>query len=409
MNSSVRRHLFSTPVIVAALGYLVDIYDLLLFGIVRIPSLRGIGVPDADVLSEGIFLINAQMLGLLLGGILWGVFGDKKGRLSVLFGSILLYSAANIANGFVTNVDQYAVIRFLAGIGLAGELGAGITLVAEILPKEIRGYGTTLVATVGMFGAVLAYFIAEIFDWRVAYFIGGGLGILLLIMRIGAFESGLFARVKQTAASRGNFLMLFTNANRLKKYLGCILIGTPTWYVVGILIILSPEFGVALGIAEPIVAGKAVMFSYVGLALGDMSSGLISQLLKSRKRVVRLFILFTGLQVVLYVYAPVRSAEFLYFMCVMLGFSVGYWALFVTIAAEQFGTNLRATVTTTVPNFIRGTLPALNFFFVAAKDQWGILDGALFVGSGTIVVALGALTLLGETFHNDLDYIEPES
>ncbi|MFO7256525.1 MAG: MFS transporter [Bacteroidota bacterium] len=407
MNPSVRRHLFSTPVIVAALGYMVDIYDLLLFGIVRIPSLKGIGVPDAEVLDQGIRLINFQMVGLLLGGIIWGIFGDRKGRKSVLFGSILLYSIANIANGFVTDVNQYAVIRFLAGIGLAGELGAGITLVAEILPKEVRGYGTALVATVGMFGAVLAYFIAEAFDWRVAYFIGGGLGILLLIMRIGVFESGLFAKLKQTDASRGNFLLLFTNLRRFKKYMGCILIGMPTWYVVGILVILSPELGTALGIAEGVVAGKAVMFTYVGLAIGDMASGLISQWMKSRKKVVRLFILLTGLMVVLYVYAPIRSTEFLYFMCVMLGISVGYWALFVTIAAEQFGTNLRATVTTTVPNFIRGTLPMLNFFFVEAKDQWGILNAALVVGIGTIVVALGALSLLAETFHNDLDYIEP--
>lgn len=409
MSKSVRRQLFRTPVVVAALGYLVDIYDLLLFGIVRIPSLKGIGVTDADVLSEGIYLINAQMIGLLAGGIVWGIFGDKKGRLSVLFGSILLYSVANIANGFVTTVEQYAVIRFFAGVGLAGELGAGITLVAEILPREIRGYGTTLVAAVGMFGAVLAYFIAEAFEWRVAYFIGGGLGICLLIMRIGVFESGLFSRMKETTASRGNFLLLFTSGSRLKKYLGCILIGTPTWYVVGILIILSPEFGVALDIAEPIVAGRAVMFSYVGIALGDLASGLISQWLQSRRKVVFMFILFTGLLIVFYVYAPVRTSSFLYFMCGMLGFSVGYWALFVTIAAEQFGTNLRATVTTTVPNFIRGTLPALNFFFVQAKAEWGILTGALVVGVGTIAVALVALSLLKETFHKDLDYIEPES
>lgn len=409
MSKSVRRQLFRTPVVVAALGYLVDIYDLLLFGIVRIPSLKGIGVEDADVLSEGIYLINAQMIGLLAGGIVWGIFGDKKGRLSVLFGSILLYSVANIANGFVTTVEQYAVIRFFAGVGLAGELGAGITLVAEILPREIRGYGTTLVAAVGMFGAVLAYFIAEAFEWRVAYFIGGGLGICLLIMRIGVFESGLFSRMKETTASRGNFLLLFTSGSRLKKYLGCILIGTPTWYVVGILIILSPEFGVALDIAEPIVAGRAVMFSYVGIALGDLASGLISQWLQSRRKVVFMFILFTGLLIVFYVYAPVRTSSFLYFMCGMLGFSVGYWALFVTIAAEQFGTNLRATVTTTVPNFIRGTLPALNFFFVQAKAEWGILTGALVVGVGTIAVALVALSLLKETFHKDLDYIEPES
>jgi len=408
MDKATRKQLFSIPVVVAALGYLVDIYDLLLFGIVRIPSLKGIGVPDSDVLEKGIFLINAQMIGLLIGGIIWGVFGDKKGRLSVLFGSILLYSAANIANGFVTTISQYAVIRFLAGVGLAGELGAGITLVAEILPKEVRGYGTTLVATVGMLGAVLAYFVAEAFDWRIAYFIGGGLGIILLITRLSVFESGLFENMRKTAVRRGNFLQLFTSMDRLKKYIGCILIGTPTWYVVGILVILSPEFGVALGIGEPIIAGRAVMYSYIGLAVGDMSSGLISQWLRSRKKVILMFILFTGVQIVLYVIAPIRTSGFLYLMCGMLGFSVGYWALFVTVASEQFGTNLRATVTTTVPNFIRGTLPALNFFFLQARAQWGILNGALVVGAGAILIALAALSLLRETFYKDLNYVEED-
>lgn len=406
MDNKTGRQLFSIPVIVAALGYFVDIYDLLLFGIVRLPSLRSIGVAEPEILRTGIYLINTQMLGLLIGGLIWGVFGDKKGRLSVLFGSILLYSIANIANGFVATVSQYAVIRFLAGVGLAGELGAGITLVSEILPKEIRGYGTTLVATIGMFGAVVAYFVADAFDWRMAYFIGGGLGILLLITRIGVFESGMFLGLKASTIRRGDFLQLFTNAERLKKYLACILIGLPTWYVIGILVILSPEIGRALGLPEPVIAGKAVMFSYIGLALGDMSSGLVSQRLKSRKKVVLIFIVLTGIQIVVYVLAPVRSLSFVYFMTGVLGFSVGYWALFVTIASEQFGTNLRATVTTTVPNFIRGTLPALNFFFIQAKSQWGILNGALVVGAGTIIIALLALSLLKETFHKDLNYIE---
>jgi MFS family permease len=408
MERKLIKDLLRIPVIVAALGYFVDIYDLLLFGVVRIPSLRGIGVADTEVLDTGIFLINTQMIGLLIGGIIWGVFGDKKGRLSVLFGSILLYSVANVANGFVTNVNQYAAIRFLAGIGLAGELGAGITLVSEILPKEIRGYGTTLVATVGMFGAVVAYFVSDLFDWRIAYFIGGGLGFLLLITRIGVFESGIFMSVKQTTVRRGDFFQLFTSMKRLKKYVGCILIGLPTWYVIGILIILSPEFGLAHHLPEPVIAGKAVMFSYIGLALGDMSSGLLSQWLKSRKRVVLIFILLTALQIFFYVLAPVHTTAFVYFMSVILGFSVGYWALFVTIAAEQFGTNLRATVATTVPNFIRGTLPALNFFFLLAKNQWGILNGALVVGTGTIIVALAALSLLQETFHKDLNYLEAD-
>lgn len=406
MQKSQYKQLFSIPVVVAALGYFVDIYDLLLFGIVRVPSLKAMGVPADNVLNEGIFLINVQMTGLLIGGIIWGIFGDKKGRLSVLFGSILLYSIANIANGFVTTVDQYAILRFIAGIGLAGELGAGITLVSEILPKELRGYGTSLVAGVGMFGAVVAYFVADAFDWRIAYFIGGSLGIALLITRASVFESGIFIKIKEQTIQRGNFFQLFTNTARLKKYLSCILIGLPIWYVIGILIFLSPELGIALNFPEPLLAGKAVMYSYIGLALGDLSSGLLSQWIKSRKKVVLLFILLTGLLIVLYVSAPVKTTGFFYMTCVGLGFAVGYWALFVTIAAEQFGTNLRATVTTTVPNFIRGTVPLLNFLFLTAKDSFGISQGAAVVGLGTIAISIMALFLIHETYGRDLNFVE---
>jgi MFS family permease len=357
-------------------------------------------------MDVGIYLINIQMTGLLVGGIVWGILGDKRGRLSVLFGSILLYSVANILNGFVTTVDQYAVLRFIAGIGLAGELGAGITLVSESLPKELRGYGTSLVAGVGMFGAVVAYFVADAFDWRIAYFIGGGLGIALLITRASVFESGIFQKVKAQAVARGNFIQLFTNPARLKKYLCCILIGMPTWYVIGILIFLSPELGVALNFSEPLAAGKAVMFSYIGLAVGDLSSGLLSQWFKSRKKVVFLFIAMTALCIVLYIAAPIKTTDFFYFSCVLMGFCVGYWALFVTIAAEQFGTNLRATVTTTVPNFIRGTVPLMNFLFIASRDSFGISLGSILVGIGTVSIAAVALSLLAETFGRDLDFVE---
>lgn len=410
MNDSVFKQLVRVPVIVAALGYFVDIYDLLLFGIVRVPSLKGLGIVDSDeILRQGIFLINAQMFGLLLGGIIWGIFGDKKGRLSVLFGSILLYSIANIANGFVTNVNQYMVLRFIAGIGLAGELGAGITLVSEILPKEIRGYGTTLVATIGMFGAVLAFFVTEAFDnWRITYFIGGGLGIALLITRIGVYESGMFMMLKDQYVQRGNILQLVTNGKRFIKYIGCILIGLPIWYVIGILVILSKEFGAALSLSDEIVPGRAVMYSYIGLAIGDLSSGVLSQVLKSRRKVILIFIVITSLLMVIYTKVPIRSTSVFYFMTGCLGFGVGYWALFVTIAAEQFGTNLRSTVTTTVPNFIRGTLPMLNFFFFQAKVSWGILTGALVVGLGTVVIALIALSAVHETFHRDLNFVESD-
>jgi MFS family permease len=402
------RKLFSIPVIVAALGYFVDIYDLLLFSIVRIPSLAALGVPQAEQFNQGEFLLRVQMTGLLLGGIIWGIMGDKKGRLSVLFGSILLYSLANIANGFVTTVEQYAWLRFIAGIGLAGELGAGITLVSEVLPTRLRGYGTTLVASVGLLGAVMANFIAKQFDWQVSYFIGGGLGLMLLITRISVFESGMFVQLKEKAVARGNFLQLFTNADRFKRFINCILIGLPIWFTIGILITFSPEFSAHLGIPGPIVAGDAVMFSYLGLVAGDLSSGLFSQWFRSRKRIVRVYIVLTLAFILLYLAAPVKSTSFFYLTCFFLGFGVGYWALFVTIAAEQFGTNLRSTVATSVPNFIRGTVVPLTFAFKFLRDSYGIISGALMVGIATIIIALVSLAFLSETFGKDLDFVESD-
>ena len=406
MEKSDLSKLFSLPVIVAALGYFVDIYDLLLFSIVRIPSLQTLGYSGEDLMIKGTLLLEIQMLGLLTGGILWGILGDKKGRLSVLFGSILLYSLANIANGFVTTLPQYAVLRFIAGVGLAGELGAGITLVAEILPARIRGYGTTLVASVGMFGAVMAYFTADLFDWRIAYWVGGSLGLVLLLARVSVFESSVFMRLKEQKIPRGNFMMLFNNSSRLKRFVGCILIGLPIWFVIGILITLSPEFGVALNYPDPIIAGKAVMFSYIGLALGDLSSGLLSQWFQSRKKVVLFFIVLTFLFIILYFVIPVRTSASFYFMSALLGFGVGYWALFVTIAAEQFGTNLRATVATSVPNFIRGTVVPITESFKLLAIYVGIVYSALAIGMLTIVIALIALRSISETFAKDLNFNE---
>jgi MFS transporter, putative metabolite:H+ symporter len=400
------RQVMQAPVIIAALGYFVDIYDLLLFSIVRIPSLRALGLSGNELMTEGIFLINVQMAGLLTGGILWGILGDKRGRLSVLFGSILLYSLANLANGFVTNVPQYAVLRFIAGVGLAGELGAGITLVSEILPKQIRGYGTTLVASVGLFGAVLAYFVASFTNWQVAYWIGGGLGLCLLLLRYTVAESGMFASIVDKQVDRGNFVSLFTNGKRLASYVRCILIGLPIWFVIGILITFSPEFAESLNVNDLVDAGKAVMFCYVGLSLGDLSSGLLSQWLQSRKKAVLLFIVITCCAVTFYFTLAQYSLNTFYFGCFFLGFGIGYWALFVTIAAEQFGTNIRATVATTVPNFVRGTVLPLTFFFEIIREQSGIIVSGCIVGAVTIVIALAALFKMKETFARDLDFTE---
>lgn len=402
------KQLVQIPVLVAALGYLVDMYDLFLFSVVRVPSLLSLGTSQEALLDDGIILLNLQMAGLLIGGIFWGILGDKKGRLSVLFGSILIYSLANIANGFVTSFEQYAVLRFIAGIGLAGELGAGITLVAEVLPRKIRGYGTTLVATMGVLGAVLAYFMADLFDWRTSYFIGGGLGLLLLVLRMKVFESGIFVKIKDKNIERGNVLMLFNNKRRFLKYLKCILIGLPIWFVVGILITFSPEFGKALGITEPVNAGKAVMFAFSGQVLGDLASGFLSQYFQSRKKIILTFMLISSLMAAVYLLSPTKDIVVFYAICALLGFANGYWTLFVTVAAEMFGTNLRATVATSVPNFVRGSVIPLTALFIQFKGSWGIIYAAAAVGLISFVIAVIALRYLDETFHKDLNYVEED-
>ena len=406
MDQKNLKQLFSLPVIIAALGYFVDIYDLLLFSIVRKSSLSSLGVPDGQLLEQGEYLLRMQMAGLLLGGIIWGIMGDKKGRLSVLFGSILLYSLANIANGFATTVDQYAWLRLIAGIGLAGELGAGVTLVSETLPTNLRGYATAIIASVGLMGAVLANFISKIFDWQIAYFIGGGLGLMLLVARVSIFESGIFLKTIEKKVQRGNFFQLFQKGSRLKKFLGCIFIGLPIWFVIGILVTFSPEFAVVLNIDGKVIAGDAVMFAYIGLAVGDLASGFISQALRSRKKVVSIYVSLTFIFILFFLFSPLKSVSAFYTICFLLGVGIGYWALFVTIAAEQFGTNLRATVTTSVPNIIRGTVIPITFIFKYLREEVGVIQGALIIGISTIIIAFIALRAVDETFGRDLNFEE---
>jgi putative MFS transporter len=395
-------------VLVASLGYFVDIYDLLVFSIVRKASLHDIGVADADMLAKGQFIINVQMFGLLLGGLLWGIVGDKMGRIKVLFGSILLYSIANFANAFVTDVNTYAIIRFIAGVGLAGELGAGITLVTETLSKEKRGYGTMIVAVIGLFGAAAAYAVAKN-GWQHAYMVGGGLGIVLLLLRVGTFESGMFKSVQESKVSKGNFFMLFTNAERFKKYLYCILIGAPLWYVVGVLVTLSPEFGKALGAAAPLSAGEGVLYTYIGIAIGDIFAGLLAQVTKSRKLTMAVFLILSVVSAFTYLGSIGITHDKFVWICFFMGCTVGYWATFVTIAAEQFGTNIRSTVTTTVPNFVRGSLIPINIAFNALVVHYGMVTSGYIMMVILTLISLFSLSQLKETFGKDLNYVEEEA
>ena len=406
--------ILSIPVLVAALGYFVDIYDLLLFTIVREPSLQGLGVILSDktaVIKASTSIINHQMIGLLIGGFFWGILGDKKGRLSVLFGSIALYSIANFITGYVQTVDQYAWARFAAGIGLAGELGAGITLVSELLHKDKRGLGTSLVAGVGLFGAVVAYYTFRFtnYDWRLCYKIGGGLGIGLLLLRISVAESGMFVQLREQNVQRGNVFMFFNKWSRFRKYALSILIGLPTWYVIGVLVNLSNRFAKEFYGENKIESGKAIMFAYASISVGDILIGFVSQYFKSRKKAL-LYSYITCIIALCLFFSPFNNSDArMYALCGLLGFSTGFWAIFITMGAEQFGTNLRATAATTIPNMVRGALPLINLLFLdyfQKSQHFTIIKSGIITGAIVMFITLIAYYYTKETFHKDLNYLE---
>jgi len=413
MTANKQIGILSLPVLVAALGYFVDVYDLLLFTIVRQPSVMSLGATAETIIVDSAHIINWQMSGLLIGGILWGVLGDKKGRLKVLFGSIILYSTANILTSFVQTVDQYAYCRFLGGIGLAGELGAGITLVSEMLPKNKRGIGTSLVAGIGLFGAVFAYFTFKVTaDWRLCYQIGGVLGLCLLILRVKIAESFMFESAKLANISKGNFLLFFSSYKRFSKYIKAILIGLPTWFVIGVMINYSNKFASTLYGENLIDSGKSVMFAYIGIALGDLLIGYVSQYFKSRKKALLLFYALSVIGMVLFFSSFNNTDDRMYAICGFLGFSTGYWAIFNTMAAEQFGTNLRATAATTIPNMVRGALPLINFLFLDILQKqmgWTIVQSGIFTGATVMLITLIAFVFTEETYHKDLDYLEQDT
>jgi MFS transporter, putative metabolite:H+ symporter len=393
-------------VLAAALGYFVDAYDLILYNIVRVPSLRGIGVPEAALLGTGVNLLNAQLIGMLFGGVLWGVMGDRRGRRSVLFGSIFLYSAATLANGLIDSVPAYVACRLLAGVGLAGELGAGVTLVAELLPKQSRGLGTMIVAATGVTGVVTASLIAGLFAWRTAYLIGGGLGILLLLLRIGVSESGLFEKARTSSISRGNFFALFARWSTFRKYASVVLVALPIWFIIGVIVTFSPELGRDMGLSPAPEAGRAVLWYYVGITVGDLTTGTLSQRLGNRKRVLAVFLGITGAMGTAYFLLGGASLAGYYALCCALGWASGYWAIFITMSAEQFGTNLRATAATTAPNFVRGAAVPLTLAFRELGPHIGMRAAAAILGTLSLLIAALSLRHLDETYGKDLDFVE---
>lgn len=411
---SKQHGIFSLPVIVGSLGFFVDIYDLLLFNIVRKSSFAALGVKEDDMKDIGENILMWQMIGLTIGGIIWGMLGDKKGRKSVLFGSILLYSVATIANGFTHNIDQYLWLRFVAGLGLAGELGASITLTSEMLPKEKRGIGSSIIATSGVMGTITAYIVYHFSgeNWRLCYFIGGGMGIALLFLRISVLESGMYDTVKNAKVRMGDFFMLFSKRERFFRYLRAITIGLPVWYVIGILISFSDEFAKKFQIAgfdQP----KALMLQYVALAFGDMTAGIFSNYIKSRKKTLLIYYGILSVFILLFFTLKGGGNAFnMYLLCMGLGFGSGISVLYIMMSAEQFGTNLRATAAISIPNLVRGFLPLILLLFKFLRSGILFNNNNNYVTAawitGIIIIATGFISVLytKETFGKELDFIE---
>jgi MFS transporter, putative metabolite:H+ symporter len=382
-------------VIVGALGYFVDIYDLILFPLVSGPSVLALGVAQADAPRTILMLLNWQMAGMLLGGFFWGVLGDKKGRLTVLFGSIALYSVANLLNAGVTEIWQYAALRFVAGVGLAGELGAAITLVSEVLHKDIRGYGTALVAGIGVSGAVVGGFVALLTEWRVTYLIGGALGIVLLITRMSMRDSLMFHKTKDSSVRRGDLRMLLANPDRASRFVRTTLVGLPIWCLIALFITISPFVAADLGISG-INQIIAIQWFYGAAAIGGLFWGSLSQWVESRKRAVIMALTWTAFWMFVYFFSAGAPAAWFYFVCGMMGLGTGYWSIFVTMAAEQFGTNLRATVATTVPNLIRGSTVPIVFLFTLFNPSFGLARTAMVLGAACLLIALLSVRSLEE-------------
>jgi MFS family permease len=354
----------------------------------------------------GEFLLSAQMLGMMIGGIVSGVIADKRGRVSVLFGSIVLYSLANILNGFVDDVTSYAIIRFLAGVGLAGELGAGITLVGESMSIEKRGYGTILVATLGGLGAVSAGLAGDFLPWRSAFIFAGVAGFLLLLLRMKAMETGIFKSAQQTAKHSGSFFRIFHKRERTLRYMACIIMGVPIWYSVGLLITLSPELARENGLSSLKTSLCFILFQ-CGVTFGDLTSGVLSQIFKSRKKILIAFMVLAVVSTALHFYQLFHSSS-IYLSALLIGTGCGYLSVFVTATSEHFGTNLRVTVTSTVTNFMRGAVTILIPLRIWVESTFSttLSVSLMWVGLLVWIPALLAVWWMPETYGRNLDFLE---
>lgn len=394
----------NATVIVTALGYFIDLFDYYVFLVTRQKVLTDFGFSGSQLMETGLYMVNLQFAGLLVGGVIFGVLGDKIGRKQSLLGSILLYSIATLASGMTHNIDVFAALRFIAGIGIAGEVGVGVTMVSETMDKNRRGLGVTAFIGVGLLGVVAAALMSELLHWRTCYIIGGLAGLLLLVTRIWVMEPQMFTDLNKSV-KRGSFRVLFASPDGVRRYVLCILLAVPVFFGVSIIATLSPELSIALGASPPASVSTTMIIAYTMMVIGEIVIGLLSQRLKSRKKVIALFLVLMAITLGVGFHNGALDATGYYILAGVVGFFMGYWVNFIALSAEQFGTNVRSLAANTIPNFTRGTTIAINMAFLALKDD-GVVYAASIVGFTVIVIALLALWKLPETFGKDLDYTE---
>lgn len=402
-------------ILVASLGYFVDAYDLIIASVVRSSAivelgLAQVGTPEHTKYAQ--LFEYVQSAGILLGGIIFGVYSDKKGRKKALYYSIAIYSIANILNGllsasvpFVGTV--YCILRFICGFALAAELSIGIVMISETMKAKHRGYGTMIVVSFGILGAVLAAVLFEFIGihWQTLYLIGGIAGVLLLIFRFSVKETNPFLDLENQESERGSWVMIFKNRRLLKILFNAILLGFPIYFFISIPIKFATDYGKELGLT--IKGTIPIIVFYIAMSVSDIIANYLCQLFENRKKVLYFYLGLCTISVfLLHFYPPTTPEQYFYLFSPLMGFASGYWALLITFTNEQIGTNIRSTYTTAVPNVVRSLFIPIQLLLTVLQPTFGTSTSVFYIGVLAVILALLGLYSLKETWGKNLKFID---
>jgi MFS transporter, putative metabolite:H+ symporter len=381
-------------------GYFIDIFDLVLFSTLRISSFEELKITDPTYWTVVFF--NLQMTGILVGGIFWGKMADIKGRSWSFMGTILVFSIANIINGLTSSLTVYGICRFIAGFGLAGEMGSGIALICEKVPDEKRSLYLGFVSSLGCIGAVLSGWLGDIVYWRYLFIGSGFAGILLTLLRKNLLEPDLFRKTATLNIPRGQWKTLFQSPPDLIRFILLIFLGIPMWYIIGILWSFSTEMTSTIGL-NIFTSGQAILWGYVGVWMGDMLMPFVSQFLKSRIFTIQICLIMMLLGVIyLFQFQPHSLLSF-QLTHIFLGFTIGYWAVYATLCGESFGTNIRALTSTSLPSLIRFSSIPMMIIYQYGRDE-NELNIALGMGLTVLCISMITTYFIKDTFQKDIDF-----